>query len=197
MNTEVDSLLVYKVKTYNDENALQELICRHSGIYMDMIRRYGGKSLNPDQISDMINEKDYHIYKAALEYDETRSKFSTFLGLKAKYLCLTGKTNNQKQSKFVNFEEVAFNQESNDFNPSECSERKEFLKKIFELIENNKDDRVKKIFKERYFAGDGYKLTPWKNIAKKINVSIQGCIDIHNKAIIDFRKKIQNEQINI
>ena len=75
-----DTLLVNKVKDDNDEKALEELIVRHSGIYVHMIKRFGGKSLNNIQINDMLDDKNYQIYKAALEFDDTKSKFSTYSG---------------------------------------------------------------------------------------------------------------------
>ena len=36
------------------------------------------------------------------------------------------------------------------------------------------------------------KLTPWKKIAKKLDLSIQGCINIHNKFIQKVKKQTQN-----
>lgn len=194
INENIDTLLVNKVKNFNDEEALQQLIVRHSGIYIDMIKRYGGKSLNKIQINDMLDDKNYQIYKAALEYDNNKSKFSTYLAIKTKYLCLTHKTNNKKNSNIVNFDEVEFNQEDKGYDPSEESSRNEFFAKIVNLINNHQDFRVKTIFKERYFSNTNGKLKAWKDIAQKVDLSIQGCINIHNKTVKEFQEKITNEQ---
>ena len=189
-----DTLLVNKVKDDNDEKALEELIVRHSGIYVHMIKRFGGKSLNNIQINDMLDDKNYQIYKAALEFDDTKSKFSTYLAIKTKYLCLTHKTNNKKNSNIFNFDDFEFSLEDKGYNPSETLSRNEFLSKIFSLIENHQDLRVKTIFKERYFSNTNGKLKAWKDIAQKVDLSIQGCINIHNKTVKEFQEKITDEQ---
>ena len=45
------------------------------------------------------------------------------------------------------------------------------------------------------FCGKRGKLKPWKDVAKKINLSPQGCINIHDKAIKELSHKIDNEKI--
>ena len=37
---------------------------------------------------------------------------------------------------------------------------------------------------------NGRKLTPWKKIAKKLDLSIQGCINIHNKHLTEIKKHV-------
>ena len=39
------------------------------------------------------------------------------------------------------------------------------------------------------YSGDK-KLTPWKKIAKKLDLSIQGCINIHNKHLTEIKKYV-------
>jgi hypothetical protein len=190
-----DEYLVKEIKDKKDNDSLLELISRHSGIYVEMIRRYGQKHLTETQINDLMNEKDFNIYSAALEHDEAKSKFSTYLANRTKYNCLTNKTINKKNSKFVNFDDVEYEQEANQEIPCENSSKREFLKKVCFLLEQHEDYRVKEIFQERYFSADEKKLKPWKQIAEKMNLSIQGCIDIHNRTIEQLQKKIKNETI--
>ena len=87
-----DLALTELIKENNDEEALDELISRHSGIYVDMLKKFGFKCLTHNQVQDIMQDKDYVIYKAALEYDAEKAKFSTHLANKAKYMCLTQKT---------------------------------------------------------------------------------------------------------
>ena len=63
------------------------------------------------------------------------------------------------------------------------------------LISKNKDERVEKIFNERYFGGDFNKLQPWHKISKKIGMSSQACINIHNRTVEQLKKRINNETI--
>ena len=67
----------------------------------------------------------------------------------------------------------------------------ELLEKIKFEIKNESDFRVAKIFSMRYFDSDTNKLTSWKVISKELKMSIQGCINIHNK----FIKKIKSKKI--
>jgi hypothetical protein len=62
----------------------------------------------------------------------------------------------------------------------------ENLKNIFKIVGKSNDTRVQKIFKMRYSGKN--KLTPWKKIAKKLDLSIQGCINIHNKYLEEIKK---------
>jgi DNA-directed RNA polymerase specialized sigma subunit len=67
-------------------------------------------------------------------------------------------------------------------------EKEELIKNIFKKIDCIEDSRVKKIFTMRYKSG--IKLTPWKKIAKKLDLSIQGCINIHNKHLTEIKKYV-------
>jgi len=63
------------------------------------------------------------------------------------------------------------------------------------MILKHQDERVKTIFYERYFCGERGKLKPWKQIAQKVNLSTQGCINVHNKTLKEFKNKVKNEKI--
>ena len=187
-----DSELTSMIKNQDDNQALNILIDRHSGIYVDMIGRYGSKSLSQNEIADLINEKDLVIYKAALEYDESRAKFSTHVGNKAKYLCLSKKTESKKNNNTVSFDSIDYSEESSEMRPNERCEINENFSRIIEMINDHVDERVKIIFKERYFGGEGSKLKTWKKISEKIGISAQGCINIHDRTIKEFQKQVRN-----
>jgi hypothetical protein len=188
-----DHALTNLIKEENSEDALNELISRHSGIYVDMLKKFGFKCLTQNQVQDIMGDKDYVIYKAALEYDQNKAKFSTHLANKAKYLCLTQKTKNSRIS--ANFEDVEFSQKDKKSTPAESCDLNDSFSRILNLIEKHKDRRLKTIFHERYFCGEGGKLKPWKEVAKTIKLSAQGCINIHDRAIKELSHKINNETI--
>lgn len=194
-NKMTDDELANLVKESQNEEALSELINRHSGIFIDMVKKFGSKSLNETQLDDCLLEKDYMIYKTALEFDHEKSKFSTFLANKTKYMCLTQKSQNKRNKEITCFDEIEFCEQSNDFDPSESYLNNEDYSRMINLILKHKDEKVKTIFEERYFGGKKLKLKPWKQIAKKLNLSIQGCINIHNRTIKEFQKKIKDEFI--
>ena len=193
--TTTDNDLIQRVKETNDEIALTELISRHSGVYVDMLKKFGFKCLTQNQIQDIMEDKDLVIYRAALEYNPTKAKFSTHLANKAKYMCLTQKTKNKNNKISASFEEVQFYQKEKSPSPDESCKTNDSFARILNLIERHKDKRLKTIFHERYFCGERGKLKPWKEVAKKINLSAQGCINIHDKAIKELSRKINNEKI--
>lgn len=195
MTENSDEYLIKEIKQHKDNESLKELISRHSGIYVEMIRRFGEKHLTATQIGDMMDDKDFNIYSAALEFDESKSKFSTYLANRTKYNCLTNKTLNKKNAKIINFDDIEFEQETKEDNPCQASLQREYMMKICFLIEGHEDPRVTRIFKERYFSSNNKKLKPWKQIAKEIGLSIQGCINIHDNAIKQFQKIIKNDPI--
>ena len=51
-----DPHLTSLVKEEDNEEALNLLIDRHSGIYADMVKRYASKSLSINEIYDLMNE---------------------------------------------------------------------------------------------------------------------------------------------
>ena len=190
-----DSDLTKMIREENDELALNELISRHSGIYVDMLKRFGFKCLTQNQVQDIMGDKDYVIYKAALEYDESKAKFSTHLANKTKWMCLTQKTKNKKSRISSNFEEIQFFQKDKSPTPDESCKTSDSFSRVLNLINKHKDKRLKIIFHQRYFCGRRGKLKPWKEVAEKINLSAQGCINLHDRAVKELNNKIDNEKI--
>tara|TARA_R110002020_G_scaffold311694_2_gene527282 strand:+ start:115 stop:711 length:597 start_codon:yes stop_codon:yes gene_type:complete len=190
-----DSALAEKIRDSNDGEALNELISRHSGIYVDMLKKFGYKSLTNNQISDIMGDKDYVIYKAALEYDPEKAKFSTHLANKTKYLCLTQRTKNKKNYLTSNYDDLEFCQKDQSLNPRDQYIFNDSFSRILNLIESHEDKRLRVIFHERYFGGKQGKLKPWKEVAQKVELSAQGCINIHNRALKELKNKIKNEKI--
>ena len=178
-------------KKVNVNESLQKLIDRHSGIYLDIVNSFLKNCNNSSVKDDITNDKDFAIYNTALKFDETRgTKFSTFLGNEAKWMCLNA---NNKNKKFIEL-----NDQSCDFDKIKDEtevDNKHFedliLKDFQEEIKNHPDPRIKKIFEMRYSGNK--KLVPWRKISKKMNLSIQGCINIHNSALKSISKNIRSK----
>jgi DNA-directed RNA polymerase specialized sigma subunit len=187
---EEDIYLIDKVKKYKDESSIKELINRHSGIYVEMVNKYIPASNEGLNKEDILQDKDFCIYDAAIKYDECKNtKFSTFVGNLARWKCLNIYNKNIKfpqetldSDKKITFEPKSFYDEISKI------EEKEDLTRVYKAIKNIKDPRVEKIFKMRY--KNVKKLTPWKKIAKKLDLSIQGCINIHNKHLTEIKKYV-------
>jgi DNA-directed RNA polymerase specialized sigma subunit len=180
-----DLSLIEKVKDHGDSSCFQEIVNRHSGIYLQMVHSYAPRSIAIDNINDLLDSKESHIYDAVQNFDETRNiKFSTYLGNHTRWLCLNAANKKTHAPLDDNFD--------CEFESSESLEKTESdtLNKVFKFIEENEDSRVAKIFKMRYVSVAGKrKLVPWRKIAKEINLSIQGCINIHNSTLKKLKKK--------
>ncbi|MGA0119945.1 MAG: hypothetical protein ACO3HJ_00665 [Methylophilaceae bacterium] len=184
---EEDLQLILNVKKSNDEESLKELINRHSGIYVEMVNKYLPDSMEGINKDDVLEDRSFCIYDAAIKFDETKNaKFSTYIGNLARWKCLNIYNKNIKFPQ-SSISEIYDKSVSCDSELKNIEEQEE-LKKIFKMINNSKDERVKKIFKMRY--KNGTRLTPWKKIAKKLDLSIQGCINIHNKHLTEIKKYV-------
>ena len=89
INNLEDYQLVNNIKENKEADfSLKELIDRHTGIYLDIVNKYT-QTANTTNKLDLIDEKDYNIYQAALKYKSDKgTKFPTFLGNETKWICL-------------------------------------------------------------------------------------------------------------
>jgi DNA-directed RNA polymerase specialized sigma subunit len=187
-----DSDLIENIKNANNvDESLQELINRHSGIYLEMVNAFLRNCNNDSLKDDIVSEKDLIIYNSALKYDSTKgTKFSTFLGNEAKWTCLNASNKNKKFLELTdqNFDFQTLKEEKE-------TEKEDFknqiLNKFRKHLDIYPDKRVSKIFNMRYENVN--KLTPWRKISKEMDLSIQGCINIHNSALKTIAKKIKLE----
>jgi len=193
-----DSELINELREENNSGeCLMELVSRHSGIYMTMVNNYTPNP-NSSTISfknELIGDKNYYIYQAALKYDESKNtKFSTYLGNETRWMCLNLYNRNKNRCfREIEMDKPEIKDMPDEVNKNEESISKEFLDKVLSLIEKDPDSRISKIFKMRYIESRGNKVTPWKEIGKSLQLSIQGCINIHNKTIKKIKKELSKD----
>ena len=172
------------------EKALKELIVRHSGIYINMVTAYTPSNMFSHK-DELIAEKDYHIYQAALNFNPAKkTKFSTYLGNGTKWMCLNIYNKNKKRPE-VAVEDIVLelNQEFSDHNSK--ADEKDILSQIMTYVDSHSDSRVGEIFKLRYIEGQKNKVMPWKKVSSRISMSVQGCINIHDSIINKLKTKIK------
>jgi len=209
LNSEIpDNTLVSRIKaeSSNSEAALKELVSRHSGLYFQMVHRYiPNDAWNDGSISidreHVMGSCLFVMYEAAKKYDSTKGmKFSSFFGSWTRWFLLNqinkSKNPQLKGSLFLDtMLESVSNEGLGEFMDSET------LQMVFNKIEQLGDKRTYKIFKMRYIDPKGNKLTPWDQINEYIpnsrnpdkHVSVQRCIDLHNKMIPKIKTKLENE----
>jgi len=189
-----DYQLIESVKnqsTASNQN-LAEIIDRHSGIFLDIVNSYVPDNSNLIRKTDLIEEKNFYIYQAVLKYDPDRgTKFSTYLGNETKWMCLN-LYNKNKKNPHVPYENHMLEKNYYLNNSEETLDRDTF-NKVMDLAREHNDQRVYTIFHMRYVIGEKNKVMPWQKIALELNMSIQGCINIHNAAINKFKQKLIKE----
>ena len=188
---QTDLTLINKIKDCRDEDSLLELINRHSGIYHTMVNYFLSGNQNIGEKSSLAEEKVLNIYSSALSYDPNRNtKFSTHLANQTKWKCLNI-INKKKRNREVYLDD------DNSFIEPSCESFLSQIKKkevftVFEsCLKEENDERVKKIVDLRYNTNNN-KVRAWRVIATEMCMSIQGCINIHNKFIQKVKKQTYN-----
>lgn len=185
-----DKELILNIKNNVDADlALNKLYELYAPVYYKIIHSHFNTPSNEAQKNELIKECRYHIFFAAKEFDFSKKiKFSSYLGNKARWICLN----------YFNKRKIIEKNSKETFDSNSPKDQafnflieNELLEKIKFEIKNESDFRVAKIFSMRYFDSDTNKLTSWKVISKELKMSIQGCINIHNK----FIKKIKSKKI--
>ena len=91
-----DTDLIKNIKCKNCNDSMKELEDRHSGICYSMIKKYyntmSSIGIDPNEIA---KEKDYIIYKSALNFNPSKNiKFSTWVGNQMRFHCLNSMNKN-------------------------------------------------------------------------------------------------------
>lgn len=185
-----DSILAKNVREKNDENALKELINRHSALCHSLYKKYSSPMIASGvHLQDVINQKDYMVYRSAITFNpDKKSKFSTWLYNQIRYQCLNCMN---EDSQYVTFDSDKLNYLI-EKNTEPQKEDKNIYEYVLNIINSCSDERVITIFKMRYI-NDSNKKTPWNKIAKKLNISTQTAINIHNKTIKLLKNKIESK----
>lgn len=183
-----DYTLISNIQEENDEDSLLEIIDRHSGIFHTMVNQFMSHPHCSLDKSLLVGEKDSTIYSAALNYDPTRkTKFSTHLANQTKWKCLNILNKKKKNKEFQLDDNSNYDEPFSDGFLREIDKGEAFS--LFnKCLKKEKDERVKKIIDLRYGV-DNNKLTPWRKIAEELDMSIQGCINIHNRFINKVKKE--------
>lgn len=186
-----DLELVDKIKTEDCNNSLKELISRHTPLCYSIYHKYKNKLQEIAGWSpyDIYTEKDLIIYQVAKSFNsEKKTKFSTWLGNHIRYYCLHCLNKNNRH---VLMEDKELNTHvENRFEDTSIKENTHEY--IFNILEQLKDERIKTIYKLRYF-GDGE--TPsWMKIGENLNISRQTVINLHRKAQKFLKNKLTSNK---
>lgn len=161
--------VINNIKANSCNESLKVLISKHSGICYNLILKYKKyiHSKNCD-FQDLIDQKDYFIYQAALQYDKNKNiKFSTWLGNYVKYQCL-----NCRRTKFnycILDEEASVEIEQKSHRDYESHNLMiDKANAVKDILNSLDDKRIKNIYTLRY---ENTKKMTFKKISVELGVS--------------------------
>jgi len=182
------------------DESIIELSSRHSGLFYSTVAKISGacqKSLR----DDVLDDKLFAVYDAATSFNPDRgTSFSTHFANVTKWKCLKGKSQKCNAEICCDNDFIdSLNTKRGDFATDHLESDDSFIKSAIELELKQIDDKTaRKIISLRY-SPPGNKNLSWKKVAKAVQLSIQGCINIHNRYIEQIRRNIKEkykEQIN-
>ena len=197
LTDKTDLELVKLIKSEAHSDAFTEVCRRYENIFYKICQKYSSilsaSGINPQ---DIFDEKTFIIYHCVSSFKPSKkTKLGTWIGNYARYLCLNSinsrkfilPTSDTEVHKHIEDNQVKMNYESGQQRAQE-----NFLY-LLNLLEQLKDYRIIEIFRLRYF---GHKKLIWNKIAKKMNLSTQTAINLHNKGLVLLRAKYKSENIS-
>ena len=185
-----DNYLVERIRAANCENSLDELIKRHSDLCFKIIKKYSSSFYaNNIDVGEASADKNLIIWNSAKSFSADKNvKFSTWLANQVKYSCLNA-LNKKVKDRLVTTEDEILDVLKEKVDEQANENLFEFTNNILKQL---KDKRIRQIFSMRYSVYS--KKPPWCAVAKKLKISTQTAINLHNRGIEILRKKIKSEK---
>jgi len=195
--TKSDLELVELVKSVASNEAFLEVCRRYENIFYKVCQKYATalshSGINPQ---DVFEEKDFIIFHCISTFKKNkRTKLGTWIGNYARYLCLNSinarrfilPTTDEDLKRHIEESQV-----SQDYFENTNTTAEDF-KYVLNILRQIKDPRILSIFKLRYL---NHKRMIWSDIARKIGVSTQTVINLHNKGLCLLKKKMGSKNIS-
>ena len=192
LNNDTEDLsLVKKVKSNNCNDSFIKLSSSYENFYFSIAKKYTPALLKMGMNKDDIKSEQYYIlYKAISSFDaKQKTKFSTWFCNCSRYHFLNYINSNKK---YVLSEEKTIDFFNNKDILVVADKNSDMLDYLNSLLSSFKDKRVYDVYKLRYFSNNE-KLTTWNKIAKKLGMSTQTAINLHEKARSVLKTKIQSK----
>ena len=186
-----DLSLVKKIKSKNCNDSFIKLSSSYENFYFSIAKKYTPALLKMGMNKDDIKSEQYYIlYKAISSFDaKQKTKFSTWFCNCSRYHFLNYINSNKK---YVVSEEKTIDFFNNRDILLVVDKNSDMLDYLNSLLSSFKDKRVYDVYKLRYFSNTE-KLTTWNKIAKKLGISTQTAINLHEKARTFLKTKIQSK----
>lgn len=193
LENKTDEFLIRKVQNNGCEDSLKTIIARHSPLCYKIYRKYMPSfNVKNIDINEIYQQKDYVIYKTIESFNfDKKVKLSTWLGNQIRYQCLNA-INKKENIIYLENKDLEFIIDKN-YNNESASKLNELKDYINSLLEQLKDVRIYQIFNMRYFE-HGSNQT-WTKIGKKMKMSTQNAINLHNKGVKILKNKLTSKDL--
>jgi len=192
LQDQTDNSLIKNIKRRNCEESLKILIERHSPLCYKIYKKYMSSfNVKNIDLTEIYQQKDFTIYKTILSFDKTKNvKFSTWLGNQIRYQCLNA-INKKEDIIYMEPPELQY---LIDQNKTETNEKLIELRQYINVLLNQlKDARISRIFNMRYFETNSN--PTWTKIGKRMNMSTQNAINLHNKGLQILKNKLTSKDL--
>lgn len=194
LKNKTDNQLIKMVKDTGDNDAFNEICDRYQNVFYKICQKYviplTAAGVNPQ---DIFDEKNYIIFHCVSTFKPNKkTKLSTWIGNYARYLCLNSinarrfilPTTDEEMKKYLEETQTV---EQYFSAPTTAVDDCNY---VYSILTQLKDKRIQDIFKYRYC--DGKKMI-WAKVAKKIGISTQTAINLHNKGLNLLKKKFKSK----
>jgi RNA polymerase sigma factor (sigma-70 family) len=183
-----DLTLVKKIKEDNCNESFEKLSGSYDNFYFSIVRKYSQALTKMGMSKEEIKfEKEFILYKAIQSFDaKQKTKFSTWFCNCARYHFLNYINSNKK---YVLNEGLGVDVFLNKDVLAITDKNSELYDYLSSLLSSFKDSRINEVYKLRYFSNTVKPVT-WNKIAKKLNISTQTAINLHEKARLFLKNKI-------
>lgn len=193
LKDKTDNQLIKLVQNKNCEESLKILIERHSPLCYKIYKKYVPSfNVKNIDITEVYQQKDFTIYKTIKSFKTNKkTKFSTWLANQIRYQCLN--TINKKEDiLYLEPPELQYliDKERIETNTDKLNELRDYINSLLDQL---KDIRISKIFNMRYFE-TGSNQT-WTKIGKRMNMSTQNAINLHNKGVQILKNKLTSKDL--
>lgn len=187
MDIGTDNELIEKIKNHGCEKSIIELAKRHTPLCFSFYHRFASVV----DVEEKMQEKEALVYQCAMSFDAAKGvKFSTWLGNQIRYQCLN--IMNRRKCVYLEPSELNYHVDQTAQH-SDSEETEDAVVFVQNILSQLKDKRIEEIYRLRYF-GKSKKDAAWSRIAKKLNVSTQTAINLHERGREILKKKLLSKE---
>ena len=194
MNEKTDLQLINEIKITKSDDAYNELLVRHTGLFQKIYQKYEGALSNSGfNNKEVLDNKDHVFVKAIYSFDDSKkNKFSSWLGNQVRFFCLDLINDNINLFHPVTEEENRMVEEQMSFDSRLLNS--DNLDYFNFMLSQLSDQRVADVIRYRFLDTDRNH-RKWNYIAKQMGISVMTASKLCQKGLQLMKYKLTSKQI--